>query len=87
MTADEADSPFGWSPDTPGAVESRIAEIRDIISPLDSASPADMSEFFYVHGFNELDLAVRDLLRIVESLQRHSSRARPAEHRRCTEPG
>ncbi len=33
------------------------------------ASPADMSDFFYMHGFNELDLAVRDLLRIVESLQ------------------
>ena len=28
-----------------------------------------MSVLFYMHGFNELDLAVRDLLQIVESLQ------------------
>ena len=69
MTADEDDSPFGWSPDTPGAIESRIAEIRSTIESLDSTSPADMSVFFYMHGFNELDLAVRDLLQIVESLR------------------
>ena len=69
MTPDEDDSQIGWSPDTPGAIESRIAEIRSTISSLDDTSPADMSKFYYMHGFNELDLAVRDLLRIVESLR------------------
>jgi hypothetical protein len=70
VTPDEDDSHVGWSPDTPGAVEGRIAEIRDTIESLDSTSPADMTEFYYMHGFNELDLAVRDLLQIVESLRR-----------------
>ena len=69
MTADEDDSQIGWSPDTPGAIDSRIAEIRSTISSFDSTSPADMSVLFYMHGFNELDLAVRDLLQIVESLR------------------
>ncbi len=69
MTAENDDSQIGWVPDTPGAIESRIAEIRSTISSLDNTSPADMSDFFYMHGFNELDLAVRDLLQIVESLQ------------------
>ena len=71
MTADEDDSQIEWSPDTAGAIASRIVEIRSIISSFDSTSPADMSGFFYMHGFNELDLAVRDLLRIVELLQEH----------------
>lgn len=70
MTADEDDSQIGWSSETPGAIDSRIAEIRSTISSFDSTSPADMSVFFYMHGFNELDLAVRDLLQIVESLRR-----------------
>ncbi len=69
MTGDEDDSQIGWSPDTPGAIDSRIAEIRSTISSFGSTPPADMSMFFYMHGFNELDLAVRDLLQIVELLQ------------------
>lgn len=65
------DSQIEWSPDTPGAIDSRLTEIRSTISSLDSTSPADMSEFFFMHGFNELDLAVRDLLTIVEKLREH----------------
>ena len=67
------DSPSGWaewSPDTPEAIADRLDEIRSTVSSLDSASPSEMNEFFYLHGFNELDLAVRDLLRIVAVLQR-----------------
>ena len=75
MTSDEDDWQLGWSPDTPGAIESRIGEIRSTIESLDSTSPADMTVFFYMHGFNELDLAVHDLLRIVESLQQRSFEA------------
>ena len=59
-----------WSPDTPQAIADRLDEIRSTVSSLDSASPSEMNEFFYLHGFNELDLAVRDLLRIVAVLQR-----------------
>ena len=60
------DSPFDWaewSPDTPEAIADRLDEIRSTVSSLDSASPSEMNEFFDLHGFNELDLAVRDLLR------------------------
>jgi len=67
------DSPFDWaewSPDTPEAIANRLNGIRSTVASLDSASPSEMNEFFYMHGFNELDLAVRDLLRIVATLQR-----------------
>ena len=77
MTADEDDLQIRWSPDTLGAIESRIAEIRSTISSLDDTSPADMTEFYYMHGFNELDLAVRDLLLIIESLREQNPAHKP----------
>ncbi len=72
-----------WSPDTPQAIADRLDEIRSTVSSLDSASPSEMNEFFYLHGFNELDLAVRDLLRIVAALQRQHPLDQPAhsQHR------
>ena len=81
MTADEDDSQIGWSPEKPGAIDSRIAEIRSTISSFDRTSPADMSVIFYMHGFNELDLAVRDLLQIVEVLRQQAPAANQSPDR------
>jgi hypothetical protein len=41
----------------------RIAEIRQLLTALDSARPEEMDAGFYQHGYWELYLAVRDLLR------------------------
>ena len=44
----------------------RIAEIRTLVNDLDNTPHTEMTELYYQHGFNELDLAVRDLLHIID---------------------
>jgi hypothetical protein len=36
-----------------------------LITDLDNTRPDEMTALFYMHGFNELNTAVRDLLRIM----------------------
>ena len=45
----------------------RIAEIRTLVNDLDNTPHTEMTELYYQHGFNELDLAVRDLLHIIDT--------------------
>ena len=44
----------------------RIAEIRALVNDVDNTPHTEMTELYYQHGFNELDLAVRDLLHIID---------------------
>lgn len=44
--------------------DDRIAEIKQLLAALDSARPDEMTAEFYQHGYWELEMAVRDLLRI-----------------------
>lgn len=45
----------------------RIAEIRDLLKDLDNTSHWDMTPLFYTHGYFELEMAVRDLLSIIDA--------------------
>lgn len=42
-----------------------IAEIEQLLTALDSTPSNEMTPLFYAHAYNELDMAVRDLLRIL----------------------
>jgi len=46
--------------------EDRITEVRELVRWIDTTRPADMDQMFYVHYHEELMLAVRDLLDILE---------------------
>lgn len=39
-----------------------VDELRALLQAFDDARPADMDERFYVHAFNELDLAARTMI-------------------------
>ena len=49
----------------PQADRERIDEVRQLVSDYGKVTPDEMSAFFYEHAYNELDLAVRDLLRML----------------------
>jgi hypothetical protein len=49
--------------------DERIEEIAGLVEAFDHVTPAEMTTFFYMHAYNELDLAVRDLLAIVKRLR------------------
>lgn len=49
------------------AAAARIAEISTLVNDLDNTPHTEMTELYYQHGFNELDLAVRDLLHIIDT--------------------
>lgn len=51
----------------PESAAERIADIRTLVRDLDDTPPAVMTPLYYQHGFHELDLAVRDLLHIIDS--------------------
>ena len=57
--------PFGGPPMDPESAAARIAEIRTLLRDLDDTPHLEMTQLYYQHGFNELDLAVRDLLHII----------------------
>lgn len=48
-----------------GEEEETIATVVQLLQALDDRPPADMTPLFYQHGFEELNLAVRDLLRLL----------------------
>ena len=39
-----------------------VDELRALLQAFDDARPADMDERFYIHAFNELDLAGRTII-------------------------
>lgn len=39
-----------------------VDELRTLLQAFDDARPADMDERFYIHAFNELDLAGRTII-------------------------
>lgn len=43
-----------------------IAEIKQLLAAFDSTPSNEMTPLFYAHAYNELDMAARDLLRILE---------------------
>lgn len=53
--------------DDPESAAERIAEIRALLQDLDDTPHPEMTQLYYQHGFNELDLAVRDLLHIIDT--------------------
>ena len=64
----------GWSDhpgvprlDDPESAAERIAEIRELLQDLDDTPHTKMTQLYYQHGFNEIDLAVRDLLHIIDT--------------------
>ena len=66
-TGDGIDEPVGGRPMDPESAAARIAEIRTLLRDLDDTPHREMTQFYYLHGFNELDLAVRDLLHIIDA--------------------
>ena len=54
-------------PTDPESAAARIAEIRELLQAFDDTPHTDMTQLYYLHGFNELDLAVRDLLHIIDA--------------------
>ena len=46
----------------PGDFRSILEELRALVSTFADASPEGMTPHFYVHAFNEYDVAVRALL-------------------------
>lgn len=70
MTTPEADGyheAVTGPPMNPESAAERIADIRTLVRDLDDTPPGEMTPLYYQHGFNELDLAVRDLLHIIDS--------------------
>lgn len=45
--------------------EATIAEIIEMLNSLDNTSPNQMSPLFYQHWFEQLNMSIRDLLRIL----------------------
>jgi hypothetical protein len=45
--------------------EETIAEIIELLKDLDNTSPNQMSPLFYQHWFEQLNISIRDLLRIL----------------------
>lgn len=64
---DGLDESVGGSPTNRASAAARIAEIRTLLHDLDDTPHTQMTPFYYQHGFNELDLAVRDLLHIIDT--------------------
>lgn len=67
------DGPVGGPPMDAESASARIAEIRTLLRDLDDTPHPEMNQFYYQHGFNELDLAVRDLLHIIDAGLRPSA--------------
>lgn len=70
-TSPQFDEPAG-QPQAPGMYaptgsidDERISEIQDTVNALNDTPWPQMTEMWYVHGFNELMMAVGDLLDIV----------------------
>lgn len=61
------DEPVGGPPTNRASAAVRIAEILSLLHDLDDTPHTEMTSFYYQHGFNELDLAVRDLLHIIDA--------------------
>lgn len=47
-----------------------IDELRSLLRAFDEVEPADMDERFYIHAYNELDLAGRTIIEAFEGEQR-----------------
>lgn len=61
-----AHPPMSKSAVVPSSTDAaRIVEILQLLAAFDSTKPAEMTAHFYEHGYWELHLAVRDLLRIL----------------------
>ncbi|MHA4854545.1 hypothetical protein L1080_036940 [Rhodococcus sp. MSC1_016] len=61
-----AHPPMSRSAVVPSSTDAaRIVEILQLLAAFDSTQPAEMTAPFYEHGYWELHLAVRDLLRIL----------------------
>ena len=43
-------------------VGGRVDELRTILRAFDEVAPAEMDEHFYIHAYNELDLAGRTII-------------------------
>lgn len=68
IQSDDGDGELvGGAPRTRASAAARIAEIRALIHDLDDTPHTEMTGLYYLHGFNELDLAVRDLLHIIDT--------------------
>lgn len=68
MTGDGDSIPndVGGPSDEARWADERIQEIWDSISDLDNTPLNEVTTLFYMHGYNELELAVRDLLMIID---------------------
>lgn len=44
------------------SVADLVADARELIADLDDVSPSEMNSLYYIHAYNELTLALRDLL-------------------------
>ena len=64
---DGGPEPVGGPPMNRESAAARIAEIRTLLHDLDDTPHTEMTSFYYQHGFNELGLAVRDLLHIIDT--------------------
>lgn len=64
---DGGPDPVGGPPMNQVSAVARIAESRTLLHDLDDTPHTEMTPFYYQHGFNELDLAVRDLLHIIDT--------------------
>ena len=49
----------------PDRGEDIIASVVQLLNDFDNTPPSDMTPLFYQHGFEELTLAVRSLLRLL----------------------
>lgn len=68
VTSDDGEpEPTSGPPTNRASAKARIVEISELLNELDNAPHTAMTPFYYQHGFNELDLAVRDLLHIINT--------------------
>lgn len=52
--------------DSPGTPADVVAEVRELLRRLDDVPWPDMDALFYMHGYDELHLAVERLLGVLE---------------------
>lgn len=52
------------------SADDRIREVRELLSSIDKTRPADMDQMFYMRCHDELVLAVRDLLDVIDGVDR-----------------
>ena len=61
-THDDGHPPAG---DLPAEDEDTVLEILEMLKALDSTRPDQMTQLFYQHWFEQLNMSIRDLLRIL----------------------